>query len=136
MHARVAAGPWKTICTDNEGTQYGLSGLDFSFFFSAPFTVNGRTHLVVGWTGRSSNQDHRLLAIDNSGRQIIAEGVGGAGSNSGSVEEYTVKLPRASISQWQLQARPFNQWIEIRNISLRRDQLTSVKIVTSDDKQP
>ena len=95
MRAKVAAGPWKTVCTDNETTQYGESGLDFTYFFSAPFTVNGRIHIVVGCTGSSSSEDHRLLAIDTAGRQVVADGVGGAGSSSGSIGEYAVKLPRA-----------------------------------------
>jgi RNA polymerase sigma factor (sigma-70 family) len=137
LHAPVAAGPWKTVCTDNETThQYGESGLDFSFMFSAPYTVDGRTHLMAGWTGPSSNppEDQRLLAIDNAGRQVVADCVEGAGEKSGNIAEFTVKLPRASIRQLQLQRRPFDQWIDIRNVSLHRGQKTDVKIVTSDEQ--
>jgi hypothetical protein len=46
-----------------------------------------------------------------------------------------VNLPQNSIRQWQLQSRPFDQWIEIRGISLHPGQKTNVTIATSDDQK-
>ena len=84
----------------------------------------------------TEQRDIRLVAIDRTGRQTPAQGWSSVGNTGGSIGEYSVHVPPSSIKQWQLQTRPYNQWIEIRNISLHRGQSTSVEIVTSDDKKP
>jgi hypothetical protein len=44
-------------------------------------------------------------------------------------------LPLNAIRSCQLQTRPYNQWLEIKNISLTRNQVTTPQITTSDDKK-
>jgi hypothetical protein len=47
--------------------------------------------------------------------------------------EFRTDVPTALIREWQVQSRPFDQWIEIRHVALHPGQNTKVEIVTSDD---
>jgi hypothetical protein len=47
--------------------------------------------------------------------------------------ELVVGMPLQSIREIVYSHRTFNEWIEIRNISLHPGQKTIVQIVTSDD---
>jgi RNA polymerase sigma factor (sigma-70 family) len=139
FRAEVAAGPWQTLCTAPGGGQASIGNILGSFLFSRTFALDGQTHIVVGrmsvWAS-GNPLDMRLLAVDRAGHQTPARESSGVSTTGGALAEFTVRMPAASIKQWQLQTRPFNQWIEIRNISLHRGQPTSVEIVTSDDKKP
>ncbi len=139
LRADVAAGPWKTICTAPGTGQFATGGPQLSFLFSRPFALDGQTHIVVGLIDNRTPRPRdsmRLIAIDRGGHQILAEGWSSVGTAGGLIIEYTVHAFVLSIKEWQLQSRPMNQWIEIRNISLHRGQSTPVKITTSDDHQP
>jgi RNA polymerase sigma factor (sigma-70 family) len=138
LRADVGAGPWKTIATASGMGQEATGGAQLSFLFSRPFTVEGQTHVVVGLLDSRTPRPReamRMIAIDNAGHQIQANGWSSVGSAAGLIIEYTVRVRIASIKQWEFQSRPLNQWIEIRNVSLHRGQPSSVKIVTSDDKK-
>ncbi|MGD0767710.1 MAG: sigma-70 family RNA polymerase sigma factor [Tepidisphaeraceae bacterium] len=135
LHADVAAGKWTTICTSAGFGSSSQSGPNGSFLFSNIFIVNGQTHIVAAYSGLlPTHPDVRLVAIDRAGNIIPAAGTHTAGNDSSFVGEYLVTLPPDSIRQWQLQTRPFDQWIEIRGISLHPNQKTTVTTVTSDDQ--
>jgi RNA polymerase sigma factor (sigma-70 family) len=133
IHATVAAGKWTTICTAEGRGAQSQGGLAGEFLFSRTFTVNHQTHIVAAYNGLP-NQDLRMVAVDRAGNLVTADGAGNINSANNYVGEYSVPLSQNAIRQWQLQARPFNQWIEIRGISLHSGQKTNVTIVTSDDQ--
>jgi hypothetical protein len=139
LRADVAAGRWKTICTAPGNGQISRGSDQMSFLFSRTFVLEGQTHIVMAFIdGRTPRPREvmRLVAIDRAGHQIPADGWSSVGGSGGLAAEYAVRLPVASIKQWEMQSRPLNQWIEIRNVSLHRGQPSSVKIATSDDKRP
>jgi hypothetical protein len=135
LHADVAAGNWTTIFTASGTGSSSQAGQDGSFLISNTFIVNRRTHVVFAYAGHTAtSRDLRLVAIDHTGKLVPATGSGCASTDSTYVGEYSVALPQNSIRQWQLQTRPFNQWIEIRGISLHPGQKTTVTTATSDDQ--
>ena len=50
--------------------------------------------------------------------------------------EMYVPLPLSSLRELQYRYRPFDPWMEIRNISLHPGQATKVEIVTSETMAP
>ena len=136
VKAEVAAGKWNTVTTASAIGGSSQSGPTNSFLFSNTFIVNHRTHIVVACTGlRPSRPDVRLVAIDLAGKIVPAVGTNSLSTDSGYVAEFSVALPQNSIREWQLQTRPFDQWIEIRNVSLHPGRKTNVTTATSDDQQ-
>jgi len=137
IHANVAAGKWRTICTAGP---HGGEGHEIDhdwFLFGDVFTVDRETHIVVGYVERPQ-QEIAITATDLAGNVVRANlrsTISGIGNGSMCMETFGVNLPQTSIHQWQLQTRLFDQWIEIRGISLHPGQKTNVKTVTSDDQQ-
>jgi RNA polymerase sigma factor (sigma-70 family) len=135
LHAEVAAGKWTTVCTSMGLGASSQAGPNGSFLFSNAFIANRQTHIVVAYSGLPpTHPDVRVVAVDRAGKIVPATGAGSASNNSGYVGEFSVTLPQNSIRQWQIQTRPFNQWIEIRGISLHPGQKTNLTTVTSDDQ--
>jgi hypothetical protein len=136
IRANIAAGRWQTIFTAegmgqmSEGTPQG------SVVFSRVFTIDRRSHIVLAYSGPISNeQDLRLVAIDTSGNVVPANVFTTGGSQNSFVGEYSVALRPSAIRQWELQTRKFDQWIEIRGVSLHAGQKTNVTVATSDDQK-
>jgi predicted DNA-binding protein (UPF0251 family) len=133
IHARIAAGDWQTLATAQGTGQTAEGGLFGEFLFSAVYKDRGVSNIVVGFMGKATRDDVRLIAIDYSGRQHTAESGSSVANDAGTMTQYSISLPQRSIREWRLQSRPFNQWIEFRNVSLHRGQKTSPIIVTSDN---
>jgi RNA polymerase sigma factor (sigma-70 family) len=135
----LAAGPWKTVYTATGNSNWFAAFPEANALFSKTFTIDAQTHKVVAYISnypRNKPQDIRLVAIDQLGQLIPAQLLSGVwDDDQTALAEFTVRTPARSIKQWQIQTRPYNQWIEIRNISLHRGQTTSVKIATSDDSK-
>lgn len=135
IKANVAAGKWTTICRASGIGSSSLSGPNGSFLFSNTFVVNRRTHIVAAYSGRvPADMDTRLVALDRTGKIIPASGASSVSNNSGYIGEFSVASPQNSIREWQVQTRPFKQWIEIRGISLHAGKKTNVTTATSDDQ--
>jgi RNA polymerase sigma factor (sigma-70 family) len=138
IRADVAAGPWKTACTCPGAGEVVMGGADAAYLFSRAFVIGGETHIIVGTMRTGPPQAQypilRLVAVDRSGRQTVAQGGFGMWQSGSSMLEFTVRLTAGSISAWKLQTRTYDQWIEFRNISLHRDQTSFVEVVTSDDQ--
>jgi RNA polymerase sigma factor (sigma-70 family) len=132
IRARVAAGNWQALATAGGTGQTAEGGLVGEYLFSAVYRDQGKTNIVVGFMGKVTREDVRLVAVDFSGRQVPAESGSSVSNGAGTMTQYSVDLPPRSIRQWQLQSRPFNQWIEFRDISLHRGQKTNAQILTSD----
>jgi RNA polymerase sigma factor (sigma-70 family) len=134
LRADVATGPWQSriknspeysVCIDINGTSY---------FVSQCFEKDGKTH-VIYCISRQANADVRLIARTKSGNTL--EFSAGTISAAGNVTMTDAGLtaPMNEIKSIELQTRRYNQWIEIRHISLHADQKTNVQIITSDQTQ-
>jgi RNA polymerase sigma factor (sigma-70 family) len=133
LRANVAAGPWKTLTVCRTTGSQSESFGDTSILFSNAWETNGESHMVIAMVG-VGNVDTRVLAVDNTGRQIPAMFRNRSSNEKAMVAEVSVRAPLASLKECQLQTRPFDQWIEIRGISSALNQTTAVKAVTSDDR--
>jgi hypothetical protein len=135
LHASVAAGKWTTVATNFGSGSMSMDTGTQEFIFGAPFRADNETRMVIAATGLQQ-LDFRLVAIDRNGREHPASGYTSASSRTGLVCEFGVRgVSVNSIKEWRLQTRPYDQWIEIRNISLHSGQITNVQVVTSDSAQ-
>jgi hypothetical protein len=137
IHANVAAGKWNVALTLGAGGCGGLMnypGCPKFVVFSQTFAVKNETHIFYV-CGQRSGLDVRFTAIDRAGKPVPTNCVNATGSADTLVAEYNVNLPLKSIREWQLQSRPFDQWMEIRGISLHAGQRKNVTAATSDDQQ-
>ena len=134
LHASIAAGKWTTLVTDNSGGPMSMGTPLGQFFFSEPFRSQNQTRIIVAAMG-AKGDDFRLLVTDRAGKDHPAEPGSMSKSPSGFVGEFATNLPLNSIRSCQFQSRPFDQWIEIRNISLNPNQVTTPQIATSDNKK-
>jgi RNA polymerase sigma factor (sigma-70 family) len=135
LHAQVAAGKWKTQFSNagwGSGSQSTAGGTGGTSYALTTFESGGRTHLVYAVSGLG-NMDVRGIAIDQSGIVHQVQPINGSSADQSMAGECAVDLPMSQIKRWELQTRPYDQWIEIRHIALHADQGTDVQIVTSDD---
>jgi RNA polymerase sigma factor (sigma-70 family) len=134
--ARVAAGPWKTLFTAPGTGHLSEGAANGSILFSGVFVENRMRHIVIAYTGQlPDNQDMRVVAIDRAGNVVRGVDSGSATGQNGYVGEFAVSLQPSAIREWQVQSRPFDQWIEIRNVSLHAALNTNATVVTSDDQK-
>jgi RNA polymerase sigma factor (sigma-70 family) len=143
VRADVAAGPWATLFTAGPNgqsggmTQPGGGGLSYSV--SPGFANNGRTYFAVAVShedGAASagkrSRDYRVVVIDKAGHQEVANGGGSATGGSTMAGTYNTSVPPTNIQQLLYQSRPFDQWIEIRNVCIDPAHPTQPTIATSD----
>jgi RNA polymerase sigma factor (sigma-70 family) len=78
------------------------------------------------------DQAERLVAITKSGQTVQAYTISEQAANNSSVTEMVIPAALRTIKELRYQTRPWNQWVEIRNISLHADKRTNVQIVSSD----
>ncbi|QEH38219.1 ECF RNA polymerase sigma factor SigW [Aquisphaera giovannonii] len=112
----VAAGPWKTMQT--WGPSPGARGSrDASYVFSAPIPTREGTALSV--SHNIQDKSVRLIAIEVGGREVPGKVLSGSGASD--FHQLTVEfdLLPARITEFRLQARPFEK-VDIAGIALRR----------------
>jgi RNA polymerase sigma factor (sigma-70 family) len=132
VRADVAAGPWRTRFTGGPDGQVLSEGKEV-FQFSGAFEVKGETRVVFVRGGGGGKEATRVVAVDRAGRTRVAAMRRGVMSAGGvSTGEFRVDLPLSELSEFQFQTRPYDQWIEIRNVCLDPGKPTKVETGTSD----
>ncbi len=136
LHARVAAGRWMTIGTWRADGSRDTPQGKISVVMGEPYAVAGNAHVEVAYVDPTSRDDFRLVAFDSQGREIVLPGnsfVGWTGADSGGyVADYSGPIAPPGIGRLEFQMRPFNEFIEIQNISMHLSQGTHPVIKTSD----
>jgi RNA polymerase sigma factor (sigma-70 family) len=107
--------------------------IERSVMFGEPVDVHGNTQIAIGCSGLGNDTDIRVVAIDLSKKVHPCKTLHLLTNSTLAMGEFSSDLPEALIKEWQLQTRPFDQWIEIRHVALHAGQNTHVEIVTSDD---
>jgi hypothetical protein len=139
VHADIAAGAWTTQFTAGGGGEMsqvtrGLFGLGaHSILWGAPVEDHGRTRLMVACSGLGNDLDIRVVAIDQSGAEHPCGYSNGSNDGRTIIHYCNVALAPADIKQWKLETRAFDQWVEIRHISLHSGQASTVQVATSDN---
>jgi RNA polymerase sigma factor (sigma-70 family) len=142
IHADIAAGEWTTEFTtqnnpygsSSESKPAGLLGFgEKSVLWGQPVRDGGKTRMMVACSGLATETDVRLVAIDRNGEEHPAASGGGVSNSAAMLRAFTSELPVNEIKTWELQTRPYDQWIEIRHIALHPGQNIGVQIATSDN---
>jgi hypothetical protein len=138
LHARVASGRWTTIATRTAQGMTGATPGKVSVLMGEPFAIAGNVHIEVAHNNPTSLDDFRLVAFDLDNKEVVLTRTSSAGwvgtSNAAQIEEYTAPVPPAEIHLFEFQTRPFNEFIEIQNISMHANQKTMPLVKTSDGR--
>ena len=77
----------------------------------------------------------RAVAFDDAGKQHESQKVNVRRSNDDVVSNYTFALPAEQIRKVEVQVRGFDQFVEVKDVSLTQGQKTEPKIVITDAKK-
>jgi hypothetical protein len=131
VRADVAAGPWRTRFTAGPDGQVESRGSEVVQFSSA-FEAQGGTRVIFVHGGGQENQATRVVAIDQGGRPHTVRLRRMVHSRGIATGEFQVNMPLRGLKEFQFQTRPFDQWIEIRNVCLDPAKPTKVETATSE----
>jgi RNA polymerase sigma factor (sigma-70 family) len=139
VRADVATGAWKVAIQsgpEGKSVQIGDETCTFGAASDAgpggPGGGGARTRFT--FTQNQSPKDARqVIVIDTAGKPhtVTAQGIGSNGATQHI--DYIVRLPLQRVKEIQLQTRPYDQWMEIRDVCFDPAHPTQIKIVTSDD---
>jgi RNA polymerase sigma factor (sigma-70 family) len=132
VRADVAAGPWRTqFSAGPDGQVMGMGGQ--TFHFSSVFEVaDGSLSVMFVHSGGSEREAARVVAVDRAGKVREARVRRMVSSGAIVSSEYAVPVARKDLKELQFQTRVFDQWIEVRNVSLEAGKGAKVEVVTSD----
>jgi hypothetical protein len=123
VQARLAAGPWKTVASNDGKGGVGsfVDGRKFSFGKARPYTAGGRSMTVFSVAHNYLEHDRRIVAIDLEGRQhpAVSYSSGSDGDKKWVLDliDAEFPLPPDQIREYQVQFRPF-EVVEIRGVAL------------------
>jgi RNA polymerase sigma factor (sigma-70 family) len=139
LHAKIASGKWVTIGTWKADGPRDVPAGKIGVVVGEPFAVGGGAHVVVAYDNPKSIDDYRVVGFDSLDQPVVMMRIEVAGytgmSNESLVEEYAVQRAAGAIRRVEFQTRPFNEFIEIQNISVHANQMTVPVIKTSDGAQ-
>jgi hypothetical protein len=139
----VAAGPWKTLFT-SDGRSVGA---DNGCTFSPVMERNGHAAVVVAIPADTLPADRKLEATDKNGKTQATNGSTTATSTPPAGKPNTpvhqmilyefFNLPADAVSTLTFSARPYDQWLELRNVSLKPtpDATKKIETITSDEEK-
>jgi hypothetical protein len=133
----VAAGAWTTQLTSHpDRDTFILGGNEFTdTWFSRPTDVNGSATTFLTMNNVWHRLDQRIVAIDTDGHLFQTTQMESV-RNTGMYCYWhlsVLHLPLERLSRFELQTRPFDQWIEFDNVSSDPVRGGPVVVRTSDD---
>jgi len=123
VRARLAAGPWKTVASNDGKGGVGsfVDGRKFSFGKARPYTAGGRSMTVFSVAHNYLEHDRRIVAIDREGREhpAVSYSSGSDGDKKWALDliDAEFPLPPDRIRDYQVQFRPF-EVVEIKGVAL------------------
>jgi hypothetical protein len=143
LDARVAAGRWTTIGGRKSDGSIDAPPGRTGVLVGEPFAVGGNVRVQVAYVDPTSIGDFRLVAQESQDRQttlpltafVMTKGTTAgwsATANVADVAEYSAPINLSDIRELEFQTRPFDEFIEIRNVSMRLNQKTTPQVSTSD----
>src|SRR5262249_54077416 len=131
LRANIAAKPWNTLVNYYGGsmseTPYGMEIL-----FRSPLQTNGSPHTISG-TISLRKPPTPPPVTHSTGHQRAANIATMTSSQNGTMAEYVLPGRVKNFKSCVLQTRPFDQWVEIRNVPLNSGKATNLEIKTSDN---
>jgi|GEM_PF-3055090 len=144
VRATVAAGKWKmeySLKSSGSDSFAGgtAPGVPSNVFSCGPATTtaSGKTIINCTYSGLDNKEtEARLVAIDAAGRVHTAQSRETTSDAGTTQARFSYDVPLASISEWDLQSRHFDEWIEIQHVSAQPGAKTHLKTWTSDGGDP
>jgi hypothetical protein len=138
LRANIATGAWTTIvASDAQGKTQTIGPDTYIVGKATDSTGRGaRNGTQFEFTQPDKSSDaRRVIVIDTGGaaHDVMVQQMGDNGKTQTFV--YNVPVSPAKVKEIQVQSRPFDQWIEFRNVCIDPKQHTDVMIATSDDAQ-
>ena len=142
----VAAGPWSLV--DEVGVRSAAAGKDIAggvpgLTMSPPVDIDGahppRAQVKFDLpepTGRPKTQ-WRAVGLDAAGRRYPSSAYSSTAANGRL--GLTLGMPdvkAADLVRVRLESRPYDDWVEFRDVSVRAGEKTSPTVATSDDGAP
>jgi RNA polymerase sigma factor (sigma-70 family) len=139
LRANVATAAWTTIvASDVQGKRETIGPDTYVVGKAIESTGRGtRNGTQFDFTQPDTSSDaRRVIVIDTSGaaHDVIPQQM----SDNGKTQNFTYVVPAvplAKVKEIQVQTRPFDQWVEFRNVCIDPKQHTDLTIATSDDAQ-
>jgi RNA polymerase sigma factor (sigma-70 family) len=136
LHFRfdVATGPWQTAAALAPDVGETADDGATTYTIEAANDVRGEARISFSRTGLPApHVARRIVAIDTAGREHPAYITEMSGSLLGQTGKLRAPLPLARIREIRYESRPYNAWIELRNLSPDPGRPARVEVVTSDD---
>lgn len=135
VRINVAAGPWKTLAAGDAKTAAVAGGVT-----AGAASVNDGS-VAVTFTFQeppdaAAKVDRRYVLTDVAGKEHPSNRV--AGTSDENVQTRTVSFAQVrlqDVAKVRVDERPYDQWIEFRNISLLPGIATKPEVTTSDAPQ-
>jgi hypothetical protein len=132
VHADVAAGPWRAQFKSGVDGQVAAIGKQVYQFSAVYEYADGKTGVMFVHGGGGGNEAERVVAVDRTG-QMRGASIRRMASTGAIVSgEYVIPFARTDLKELQFQTRPYDQWIEIRNVCVDPAKPTKVEVGSSD----
>lgn len=128
----IAQGPWHETSVSAEGsgaTHNGAGGL----IYGPPIPSGNDTVRTITLSGDRSRHQIRAVAALTDGTERVAESSGGSSTEQAYQTTFTV--PDASpetIAQFRVFTRPYDAWVEFRDVATEPGMGTKSQVVTSE----
>jgi hypothetical protein len=137
LHADVAAGEWRTRFSAGLG---GATVTDEqrTFQFGPVYDLaDGKTVVTFVRTlgAGDENDAMRVVVVDRAGQVRNAQIRQLTTAGKLATAEYNVPVARKDLEEMQFQTRPYDQWLEIRNVCVDPAKPTKVETASSDGKE-
>ncbi|HEY7088588.1 MAG TPA: sigma-70 family RNA polymerase sigma factor [Tepidisphaeraceae bacterium] len=136
LRFEVAAGEWSTRPEMSAPAQFGaIRTIDGrTLIFNPGYESSGQSHFVVSQMDAKSDMAYRLVAIDKQKQRHLCSQRHSMSNGTATTTEFVVPIRLDAASMVIYEQRPYDQWIEIRNISLHPGKPTPAVVITSDTR--
>jgi hypothetical protein len=137
LRCDVATGPWETVAKIPV-TPGGSAGTGLAKYTIETIQQKG-ANAIVNYSRSGITTGHvdwKWVGIDAAGREHDPRSTSMTGSLFGATGSLEFQAPSDSLKTLEIRQRPYDQWMEIRNVSLYAGELKPVEVVTSDDQPP
>ncbi|HEY7115266.1 MAG TPA: sigma-70 family RNA polymerase sigma factor [Tepidisphaeraceae bacterium] len=132
LRVDVAMGPWRTkYAAGADGSVASIAGEVFNF--GTAFEAKGGAEFTFTRAGGRGGLDAtRVVVIDKAGKSHTAQTMRAASSGAVTSGQYHADVLPRDIKELRFQTRPYDQWIEIRNVCVDPAKPMKVETATSD----
>jgi RNA polymerase sigma factor (sigma-70 family) len=130
LRVRIAAGEWEDISTKQDLDAVMIGTTDYGPVAWGECIAAADGHTVVTISDQLQGCESRVIAIDTNGGEHEPDSRTIGRSGTIALSSLKFALPFDEIAEIRLQARPYDQEVEIRDVSLESGRRTQPKITS------